>query len=353
MERGGGFDKEAFDNLLKLILEAKEKSEEPSEEKPAAAPDNQRADPLSPAHAGPGTREPSIIEPPAAPPSAAGTFRPEQPVDTSATSTPVQEAPASTDEDSSLAGGEQKRTPPEDAPLPQRLAAIEAAQERLLEQTQRGTQPREVGAPEMRTLPPKRALSPSPAEVPKLVTPLGAAATPSGAQQAPPTPAAEPPPVEAPATATTARKPEAPAAETAPSPAQEALDQPVADELAMVKVPRGGVLAAESHGMFDRLLALVRQLFPNFFPEADKSDYLRLGEAPDALYVGQVEFVISAEDSWGRLEKIMTGLATLPGANVRGLYNGRGGEHSLILELEIPAALGGNQAVITELKELS
>ncbi len=274
MERSGGFDKEAFDTLLKQLLESKETSPEPSEETSASASRPGRKDGAPPATAEPPAPPVQEREGVIAPPS----ILPTAPAPASGGQTPWRSAPT-----------EEGAAHPEMEALKKRLADLETTQGHLQEQLRQSTEQ------------------------------LSAA---------------------------TQQK------ESAPSAASEAeaMDKPVAAERAMVKVPDADELSRPGgRGFLERLLSLLHRLFPSFVPAQDTA---MAPDNPDALYAGRIELVIPAEDAWGRLERILTGLASLRGAQVHGLYSGPRGEQTVSLEMDVPASLKEIQDAVPELKEI-
>lgn len=283
MERGGGFDKDAFDSLLKQLLETKEPSAEPSEEKHAAASKATRKDGAPPATA----------EPPAPPlEEREGVTAPPSPLPTA----PAEASAARTME---RAAPNEGAAHPEMEDLKKRLADLEATQGRLQEQLQRSTDQLAAATQQKESAPPQ-------AEVPSV----------------------------------------APAAASEP----DVMDRPVAAERAMVKVPSAGELSRPGgQGFLERLLSLLHRLFPSSVPAQNAAPP---SDNPDALYAGRIELVIPAEDAWGRLERILTGLASLRGAQVHGLYSGPRGEQTVSLEMDVPASLKEIQEAVPELKEI-
>lgn len=294
MERGGGFDKEAFDNLLKQILEAKEKSSEPSEEKPAAASKKDQGDAAPSASPEPTAEEPEgAIAPPANLPAVATKASSDHPVESAASKEMQAERVAS----------QQGAVHSDMDTLKQRLADLEATQGRLMEQLQQSTDQLAAAA--------QKASAPTTTEAPS-----------SQSSQAAPSATSEP----------------------------GVFDEPVAAERAMVKVPNGGELSRpEGQGFLDHLLNLLHRLFPSFVPAKEAT---QPADTPDALYAGRIDLVISAEDAWGRLERILTGLAGLRGAQVHGLYSGSHGEQTVSLEMDVPASIKDIQAAVPDLKEI-
>ncbi len=288
MERTGGFDKEAFDTLLKQLLETKEAPPaEPSEGESASASKTQGKDGTSPATSEPPPppvqeREGALVTPSTLP------------------TAPVPEGHEWPGE--RTAPTKEGAAPPEMEALKKRLADLEATQGRLQEQLQRSTEQLAAATQQKESAPP-------------------AAEAPS-------------------------------AAVTGPGPLDEpeVMDRPVAVERAMVKVPSAGELSRPGgQGFLERLLSLLHRLFPSFVPAQNTASP---PDNPDALYTGRIELVIPAEDAWGRLERILTGLAGLRGVQVHGLYSGSRGEHTVSLEMDVPASLKDIQDAVPELKEI-
>lgn len=302
-----GFDREAFDKLLKEILMRDEAAAAPAQESQKAppAPEAQQSA-SSPASA----PEPLAPEQDAAARSPVVSISPAPEVEherapdiLDATQKLIESAKEQTAKETQRIVTDVRVVQAEIEDLKRRLADMEATHRRLIEEIQRlREQAAEVAA--------KQPALPVPATVAAAVV------------APPPTPVAVVTPVAPP-----------PEVKTAVQPARKATRS---------------------------LLAVLRRLFPSFFPSAGetaarpaKTSLAPTGvAAPHALYQGHIEIVTAPVGTWARLIGLMEQLAALPGARVRGLFGGPKGDAVLALDLETPATLKQIQAAAPDMGQL-